>query len=59
MVSFPGDSVYICVLGVRGSRVRIPGIRENWGGRGFPVQKSQEKGQRDETGWADVSHLSL
>lgn len=57
MVSFPGDSVHICVLGVRWGRVRIPGVRENLGGRGFPVQKSQEKGQRDEIEWADISHL--
>lgn len=57
MVSFPGDSVHIRVLGVRGGRGRIPGVRENLGGRGFPVQKSQEKGQRDETEWADISHL--
>lgn len=59
MVSFPGDSVYIPFLGVRGGRVRIPGVRENLGGREFLVQKNQEKGQRDATGWADVSHLCL
>lgn len=55
----PGDSVYIPILGVRGGRVRIPGVREKFGGKRVSCpEKSGEGTERCD--WVGLmSHICV